>query len=64
MKIILENVINAFLLVSFWIMCAGFCNIHKFNPLLIIQSNMRFKASLIIEKFTLFYPQVTHITSL
>ena len=29
-----------------------------------IQSNMRFKASLIIEKFTLFYPQVTHITSL
>ena len=25
LKIILENVINAFLLVSFWIMCAGFC---------------------------------------
>ena len=29
MKIILENVINAFLLVSFWIMCAGFCTFFK-----------------------------------
>lgn len=28
-KIILENVINAFLLVSFWIMCAGFCTFFK-----------------------------------
>ena len=29
LKIILENVINAFLLVSFWIMCAGFCTFFK-----------------------------------
>ena len=28
-KMVLENIINAFLLVSFWIMCAGFCTFFK-----------------------------------
>ena len=38
---LLENVINAFLLVSFWIMCAGFCTFFKQefkNPIIITAS--------------------------